>query len=273
MSPVTSVRAIGVDATAAKGEDEVRPRHGGDQDGVWRIGPVRLLAVVGVGYLIVVLALAALTAGVDSGSSVDAGPGPGTGAVTPAPESSAPSGQGEGTAGASAPGSPAGKDVRVGSVENRSVPPSPSPSAVRPSAVPPPATPAAPPVVTSYEAESPVNGLAGTRTFTCSGCSGQKKVGYIGRDMGALQFNGVTARTGGTAAVTITFVNGEGPRVGHISVNGGAPIVLTFPDTGGWSTVDTTTVTMTLRPGANSVRMFNPYGPAPDFDKITVSVR
>ncbi|MEW2384654.1 hypothetical protein AB0873_21545 [Micromonospora sp. NPDC047707] len=254
----------------------MRPRHGRDQDGFWRIGPVRLLAVVGVGYLIVVLALAALTADVDGGPSTGADPGPGAGVITSAPESSASAGAGEGAAGASTPASPAGRDVRVGSVENRSTPPppSPSPSTARPSAAPPPAAPAAPPVVTTaYEAESPANGLAGTRTFTCSGCSGQKKVGYVGRDMGALQFNGVTARAGGTATVTITFVNGEGPRVGHISVNGGSPIVLTFPDTGGWSTVDSTTVTMTLRPGANSVRMFNPHGPAPDFDKITVSVR
>ncbi|NJP35737.1 hypothetical protein [Micromonospora thermarum] len=251
----------------------MRPLHGRDQDGVWRIGPVRLLAVVGVGYLIVVLALAALTAGVDSGSSADAGSGPEAGAS--APESSTPAGPGEGTAGESAPVSPAGKDVRVGSVENRSAPPrpSPSPSTARPSVAPPPAAPPPPPVVTSYEAESPVNGLAGTRTFTCSGCSGEKKVGYIGRDMGALQFNGVTARTGGTASVTLTYVNGEGPRVGHISVNGGSPIVLTFPGTGGWSTVDTMTITVALRPGTNSLRIFNPHEPAPDFDKITVSVR
>lgn len=252
-----------------EGEDEVR-LDGRDQDGVWRIGPVRLLVVVGVGYLSVVVALAAVTAGVDSGSSAD--PGPVTGAVTLAPESS--SQGGDATVGPSAAVTPADEDVRVGSVAGRSPSPAPAPPPTkRPPAAPPPGTPAAPPVVTSYEAESPVNGLAGTRTFSCPDCSGGTKVGYVGRDMGTLQFNGLTARTGGTATVTIVYVNGEGPRVGYLSVNGGPAFSRAFPGTGGWSTVGTMTVTVTLRPGANSLRIFNPDGPAPDFDRIIVSVR
>ncbi|TDC81944.1 hypothetical protein E1193_13215 [Micromonospora sp. KC606] len=165
-------------------------------------------------------------------------------------------------------------------MENRS----PTPSTPPRTAAPPPTTAASPPtttpttapppvVVTSYEAESPVNGLAGTRTFTCSGCSGWKKVGYVGRDMGTLQFNGLTARAGGTASVTIAYVNGGDPRLGYISINRGRPIMLSFPGTGGWETVGTMTVTTTLRPGVNSLSIFNPYSPAPDFDRITVSVR
>lgn len=251
----------------------MRSRYGRDQDGVWRIGPVRLLVVVGVGYLAVVLAFAALTGGGDFGPSAGAGFG------TLVPEAATPTGPGDDTEGPSAAVTPESKDIRVGSVED----PHPTPSAPPRTAAPPPPT-AAPPspttapppppvVVTSYEAESPVNGLAGTRTFTCHGCSGQKKVGYVGRGMGTLEFNGVTARAGGTASVTIAYVNGEGPRLGHISVNRGRPIVLSFPGTGGWETVGTMTVTTTLRPGVNSLWIFNPYGPAPDFDRITVSVR
>lgn len=246
----------------------MRPLHGPDQDGVWRIGPVRLLVMVGVGYLGVVLALAALTTNGDDGPSVGAGPG--TPAVTPG--SPAPEGGGDGPAGASGPATPAPEDVRVGSVANRSAPAPAQPPTVRPPGTPPPTRAVAPPVVTSYEAESPVNGLAGTRTFTCTGCSGGKKVGWIGRDMGTLQFNGVTARTGGAATLAIVYVNGEGPRVGHVSVNGGPPLVLTFPGTGGWSTVDTMTVTVSLRAGSNSLRMSNPDSPAPDFDRIVVRV-
>ncbi|PWR08086.1 hypothetical protein DKT69_33440 [Micromonospora sicca] len=128
-------------------------------------------------------------------------------------------------------------------------------------------------MVTSYEAESAANGLDNIRIFTCSGCSGQQKVGNIGRGMGTLRFNGVTARTGGSATVTIAYVNGESPRVGQVSVNGGPAITLTFPGTGGWSSVGTMVVTVALRPGPNTLTMFNPYSAAPDFDKITVSVR
>jgi hypothetical protein len=91
--------------------------------------------------------------------------------------------------------------------------------------------------VTSHEAESAANGLRNIQIFTCSGCSGQKKVGHIGRDIGTLQFNGVSARTGGSATVTIAYVNGESLRVGQVSVNGGPPITLTFPHTGGWSSI------------------------------------
>ncbi|WP_157746540.1 carbohydrate-binding protein [Micromonospora inositola] len=127
--------------------------------------------------------------------------------------------------------------------------------------------------MTSYEAESAANGLANIRIYTCPGCSGNKKVGNIGRGMGTLQFNGVTARTGGSATVTIAYVNGESPRVGQVSVNGGPPMTLTFPGTGGWSSVGTMVVTVPLRPGPNTLKMFNPNSAAPDFDKIKVSVR
>lgn len=73
--------------------------------------------------------------------------------------------------------------------------------------------------------------------------------------------------------MTIAYVNGEAPRVGKISVNGEPPITLTFPGTGGWSSVGTMVVTMSLRPGPNTLKIFNPDSAAPDFDKITVSVR
>jgi Alpha-galactosidase, CBM13 domain len=137
-------------------------------------------------------------------------------------------------------------------------PPAPAPTAARP------------PVVTEYEAEAPQNGLAGTRTFTCPGCSGGEKVGDIGRGMGTLQFNGVAAGSDGPAAVTLVYVNGESTRTAQLSVDGGVPVSLNFPGTGGWSTVGTLNVTISLRSGANTLRLSNVVGPAPDFDKIVV---
>ncbi|WP_446215253.1 hypothetical protein [Micromonospora sp. IBHARD004] len=242
------------------------PRHGAGPDGIWQLGPARLLTVVGAGYLTVVLALAAVTLELGAGHPTSASRSPGTGAMTDGQRDDGPS--------ASAlPPSPAtpvgGGDVRVGSAQTRPA----TPPAARPPFVPRPTTPAAQPVLTSYEAESAANGLEDIRIYTCSGCSGLKKVGNIGRGMGTLRFNGVTARTGGSATVTIAYVNGESPRVGQVSVNGGPAITLTFPGTGGWSSVGAMVVTVALRPGPNTLTMFNPNSPAPDFDKITVSVR
>lgn len=135
----------------------------------------------------------------------------------------------------------------------------------------PPAPPPGPPVITSYEAESSANSKADTRTFTCDGCSGGKKVGDIGRGMGTLQFNGIDA-TSGPIGVTLVYVNGENTRTAQLSVNDGAPISLSFPFTGGWSTVGTLDITVPARTGSNTLRFFNTAGPAPDFDKIVVTV-
>jgi hypothetical protein len=194
-----------------------------------------------------------------------------------------------GVAGAPAdlPGSPEAQDPGSPTPNAPVLTPSPATPAVghTPTAAPPPAAPAPRPtaagvtttpprrsVVTVYEAESAGNGRAGTRTYTCSGCSGRKKVGNIGRGMGTLRFNGVSARTGGSAVVTLGYVNGEAARAAQLSVNDAAPISLSFPGTGGWSTGGAMVVTVTLRSGVNTVTLFSPGGAAPDFDNITVRV-
>lgn len=139
----------------------------------------------------------------------------------------------------------------------------------QPPAPPPPAP--RPPTVTSYEAEAPGNDRGGTRTFTCSGCSGNKKVGNIGAGRGSLQFNGVTA-TNATATVTLVYVNGESTRRAQLSVNGGPARTFSFPGTGGWSTTGVLTVSVPMRAGSNTLRLFNDGPAGPDFDRIIVSV-
>jgi hypothetical protein len=166
-----------------------------------------------------------------------------------------------------APGAPAGSASGTNAASPVGTVQAPRPPTSK--AAPPP--PPAPPVVTSYEAESSANSLSGTRTFTCDGCSGGKKVGDIGRGMGTLQFNGITA-TSGPISVTLVYVNGENTRTAQLSVDGAAPISLSFPFTGGWSTTGTLDVTVPARSGANTLRFFNTAGPAPDFDKIVVTV-
>jgi hypothetical protein len=136
----------------------------------------------------------------------------------------------------------------------------------------PPAPPKpAPPTVTSYEAESPVNRKPGTKTYDCDGCSGGSKVGNIGEDFGTLEFRGIAGR-GGPATVTLVYVNGAEPRRGELSVNGGEPMSLRFPSTGDWDEVGTMDVTVELRAGTNTLTLFNDNGFAPDLDRIVVSV-
>ena len=126
--------------------------------------------------------------------------------------------------------------------------------------------------VTGYEAESATNGLFGTRTFACTGCSGGRKVGDIGRGKGTLRFNGIAAAGDAAAAVALSYVNGEATRTALLSVDGGRPLAVDFPGTGGWSTVGVRTLTVTLHAGANTLTVTNPDGPAPDFDRVTVTV-
>ncbi len=110
-----------------------------------------------------------------------------------------------------------------------------------------------------------------TKAFTCTGCSGGKKVGDIGRDTGVLRFNGVAA-TSGPITVTFAYVNGADTRTAQLRVDDADPVWLSFPGTGGWSTVGTLDVIVTARSGSNSLTLFNTDGPAPDFDRITVTV-
>jgi Fungal chitosanase of glycosyl hydrolase group 75/Alpha-galactosidase, CBM13 domain len=122
----------------------------------------------------------------------------------------------------------------------------------------------------SYEAEAAGNALAGgARVANCGGCSGGKRVGFVGNNKGTLQFTNVTG-TGGSATVTIAYLNGSATRTGQLSVNGATPTRLSFAGTGTWNTVGTLPVTVTLKAGANTIKFFNDSGWAPDFDKITV---
>jgi hypothetical protein len=128
------------------------------------------------------------------------------------------------------------------------------------------------PTTLSYEAEASGNTATGTRLFGCGGCSGGKKVGYVGGGTGTLQFNGVTAASTGTVQLTIYFVNGgSGSRTCKLSVNGGGSVTISFSTTRDWSTTAASTLYLPLLGGANKLRFYN-SGTAmcPDFDRLTV---
>jgi len=141
-------------------------------------------------------------------------------------------------------------------------------------AVPPTATPTSTPSsTTSYEAESSSNTLAGGAVVSaCGPCSGGNKVGYVGNNSGTLQFNGVNASTAGSYTLTTYYTNGDTvSRSASISVNGGAGTNVTFPVTGGWTTVGSVQTTISLNAGSNTIKFSNATGWAPDFDRITVN--
>jgi hypothetical protein len=167
------------------------------------------------------------------------------------------------TGGAPPPAQPAAPPVsRPGPPSNQPPPPpAPPPHSATPSPPPPPAT--------SYEAESSINTLAGASVVTCSGCSGGKKVGHVGHTTGTLRFNQVVSATTANRTVTISYVNGDPTRTATLSVDGGAPIMIDFPGSGGWSTVRTIILTLPLTAGPNTLT-FASDGAAPDFDRITV---
>jgi hypothetical protein len=123
---------------------------------------------------------------------------------------------------------------------------------------------------TIYEAESTANTLSGgARVTTCTPCSSGKKVGYVGNNAGTLLFNGVTAANAGSFTLTIRYATGSA-RKASLSVNSGAAISISFGSTGGFTTVGTKTVTVTLRAGKNTLKFFNTSAWAPDFDRVSV---
>ncbi len=71
------------------------------------------------------------------------------------------------------------------------------------------ASAAAPPLATSYEAESPASTLAGGAAVqSCPACSGGAKVGFVGNG-GMLTFSNINAASAGTYQVTIVYCSGD----------------------------------------------------------------
>src|SRR5262249_1616787 len=135
-----------------------------------------------------------------------------------------------------------------------------------------PSTPA-PPVIAkpaSYEAEASENTLAGgARLYSCSGCSGGKKVGQIGKG-GTLQFSNISKSSTSNYTLTIYYVDGDAGRTLYTSVNGGSGTAINVSGTGDWSTVGTVSITVSLQAGNNTIEFYNPSAMGPDIDRIVV---
>jgi len=123
---------------------------------------------------------------------------------------------------------------------------------------------------TTFEAESAGNTLTGgARVVGCRRCSDGNRVTAIGL-RGELRFNRVAAKRTGVTKIQVTYTSTE-ERIAQISVGGGVPTVVEFPDTRGAGRPGTLRVVLGLVAGDNTLTFGNPAGPVPDIDKIVIT--
>lgn len=137
-----------------------------------------------------------------------------------------------------------------------------APAAARPSAV-------ANAASTTYEAEA---GTVGGGTTIDANNGGYTGTGFanFSASGGWLQIGDVAGGGGGATAVTIRFANGSGKtRTGRLLVNG-TPQTITFPTTSTWTAWQTTSLTVSLIGGANTIRFESTGQDLANVDHIVV---
>jgi hypothetical protein len=119
----------------------------------------------------------------------------------------------------------------------------------------------------AYEGEA--GSLSGAaRLISCSACSGGQKVGYIGNGSANYVTLTVNASSAGSRTMTIYYLV-SGSRSFYVSVNGGAGAQLSLSGTS-WDTPVSTTMTVSLNAGNNTIRFYNDGAYAPDLDRIVI---
>jgi hypothetical protein len=125
-----------------------------------------------------------------------------------------------------------------------------------------------PPPPSSYEAEA--GALSGAAALAaCTVCSGGSKVRFIGNNTSNYDTITVTAASAGSRTLTVSGAV-SGTRSYSVSVNGGAAQTATLTGTD-FNAPITTTLTVSLNAGSNTIRFYNDTANAPDLDKITLS--
>ena len=101
-------------------------------------------------------------------------------------------------------------------------------------------------------------------------CSGGYKVGYIGgsNSNNYLEWRNVYSKEGGDYKLTIGYICGENRTI-NVYVNGKKAKGLSC-NSGGWEKVGKKTLDITLKQGANTIRLVNTSGWMPDLDYIDV---
>lgn len=129
---------------------------------------------------------------------------------------------------------------------------------------------------TSYEVEAADNTRDGTKTFSCSLCSGGLRVSWISNNI-FLQFNHINVSYGGNYTLTIYYLNSIPGRQtsAFVSVNDGPNVIVPGIQILNVNCCDNvlpqiTQMTVSLHAGNNTIRLSNPTGHAPDIDRIVV---
>jgi alpha-galactosidase len=126
---------------------------------------------------------------------------------------------------------------------------------------------------TTYLASSSANTLSGgAAVAACNSCLGGSKVGYVGNG-GTLTFNNVNVTNSGNYEVRIDYLDGTAGTTGRsatITVNGASAGTLTDTPTGSFQNPGSTTVSLPLKTGSNTIGFANSAAYAPDFEAVTV---
>lgn len=117
----------------------------------------------------------------------------------------------------------------------------------------------------SFEAES--GAIAGGADIQdCESCSGQKMIGNLGGGSVTIPVNVAAA---GTYKLLLSYCTSD-QRTINVTPNADDLIAVTCPASGGWSTVATIGVNVTLNAGSNAIKLDNTFGYGPNVDKITL---
>jgi hypothetical protein len=136
-------------------------------------------------------------------------------------------------------------------------------------------TPTTPPAkfnpVTLQAESAALSGGAYSSTTSCTSCLGGSKVRNVGKTSSTV--NGVvtvsvTTPAAGDFKITISFEL-SGSRNLSIDINGGGTKNLALSGTS-WGSPGSTTVTVALKSGANSIRFYNSAAAAPDLDQFKI---
>jgi alpha-galactosidase len=121
----------------------------------------------------------------------------------------------------------------------------------------------------SFEAESGTLSN-GASLQSCAECSGGSQVGYLGGPSNGTVVVPVNVSAAGLYNLTIYYSTAD-PRVIYVTPNNGNYTGISCPPSGGWSTVGSISMNITLNAGSNSIRLDNGAGNyAPNIDRIVL---
>ena len=129
-----------------------------------------------------------------------------------------------------------------------------------------------------YEAESAwmksyqeISGRQTARYMPRAGASGGEIVGFLGdTKSNYMEWNQVYVKKSGDYKLTISYLSGEDRNLA-VSVNGKSLPTIKNLNSGSFETVGTTTISIHLKAGMNTIRLGEQFSWAPDIDCIEIS--